>query len=170
MGLFEHKICVTNPGDTNFSLFQTIKVSKFLAENQRMELVGGEFAEGIEMPWQNILVKCEDKWHISSPFTGELMPISEPIKFIQHCISYKRFEKACKLLEKFNFAPVRKEVVRDTFSYKGEDIWFNLWDIPHENWPELGEIFRVGTNVGKCTARYINIEFKEAIFYMELEQ
>ena len=45
---------------------------------------------------------------------------------------------------------------------------FDLWDAPHENWPEVGQEFRVGPWVGKCVDSNINPKNNSALFYMEL--
>lgn len=83
---FERKIFVTEPGDTSFNFCDKIPVRKFIAENQRMEQVDGKFAEGVEVPWQEIVCKCGDYWYTPSPFTGELILISHPGIIVKHCI------------------------------------------------------------------------------------
>lgn len=45
---------------------------------------------------------------------------------------------------------------------------FDLWDAPHENWPEVGQDFRVGPWVGECLDSNIDPENNSALFYMEL--
>lgn len=46
---------------------------------------------------------------------------------------------------------------------------FELWDAPHENWPKVGERFKVGRLCGKCIDARIDPENTSAIFEMEVE-
>lgn len=47
---------------------------------------------------------------------------------------------------------------------------FELWDITNrDNWPKIGDMFRVGYNVGMCIDRDIDYEGTSAVFWMLME-
>lgn len=46
---------------------------------------------------------------------------------------------------------------------------FEMWEVPHENWPREGDFFRVGRHVGRCVRFIIDYENTSATAWMRVE-
>lgn len=46
---------------------------------------------------------------------------------------------------------------------------FNLWTADKDNWPRLGEYFRVARYCGTCIACTLNTDKQEALFTMRVQ-